>query len=101
MLKVQEIREIIKLIDESSINEFMYETNGTKVSIKKPDQSQNGQTDDMNANVTSHPTVAHIPTTEENTAEVKQEVSTETVQHVEDEADVGFEIVSPMVGTFY
>lgn len=35
MLKVQEIREIIKLVDQSSINEFTYETNGTKVSMKK------------------------------------------------------------------
>src|SRR5690625_688087 len=35
MLKVQEIREIIRLIDESSINEFTYESNGTKVKLKK------------------------------------------------------------------
>src|SRR5690625_6326194 len=35
MLKVQEIREIIKLIDESTINEFTYETNETKVVLKK------------------------------------------------------------------
>src|SRR5699024_11850480 len=37
MLKVQEIREIIKLIDESSINEFTYETNESTVIIKKPE----------------------------------------------------------------
>lgn len=31
MLKVQEIRELIKLIDESSITEFKYETDNAEV----------------------------------------------------------------------
>ena len=35
MLKVQEIREIIKLIDHSSIDEFIYEAEGTKVKFEK------------------------------------------------------------------
>ena len=39
MLKVQEIREIIKLIDQSSITEFNYESNGTVVSLKKGSQT--------------------------------------------------------------
>jgi acetyl-CoA carboxylase biotin carboxyl carrier protein len=36
MLKIQEIREMIKLIDQSSIEEFVYEHDGTKVHMKKP-----------------------------------------------------------------
>ncbi|MDO6448027.1 acetyl-CoA carboxylase biotin carboxyl carrier protein, partial [Oceanobacillus profundus] len=35
MLKVQELREIIKLIDQSSITEFTYEVEGASVSLKK------------------------------------------------------------------
>lgn len=35
MLKIQEIRELIKLIDQSSIEEFDFEQNGAKVSMKK------------------------------------------------------------------
>lgn len=35
MLKVQEIRELIKLIDESSITEFKYETDNAEVHLKK------------------------------------------------------------------
>src|SRR5699024_9912653 len=35
MLKVQEIRELIKLVDQSAIDEFTYETDGTTVSMKK------------------------------------------------------------------
>jgi acetyl-CoA carboxylase biotin carboxyl carrier protein len=36
MLKIQEIRELIRLIDQSSIEEFVYEQDGTKVHLKKP-----------------------------------------------------------------
>ena len=35
MLKIQEIREIIKLIDQSDIEEFSYEHEGSKVEIEK------------------------------------------------------------------
>ncbi|QHJ71455.1 acetyl-CoA carboxylase biotin carboxyl carrier protein [Planococcus halotolerans] len=34
-MKIQEIREIIKLVDGSSINEFTYEAEGTKIKLKK------------------------------------------------------------------
>ena len=29
-MKIQEIREIIKLVDQSSLDEFLYESEGTK-----------------------------------------------------------------------
>ncbi|WP_286884420.1 acetyl-CoA carboxylase biotin carboxyl carrier protein [Aneurinibacillus sp. UBA3580] len=35
MLKIHEIREIIKLVDQSAITEFKIEEEGTKISIKK------------------------------------------------------------------
>lgn len=35
MFKIQEIREIIKLVDSSSIDEFVYEVDGAKVKLKK------------------------------------------------------------------
>ena len=35
MLKVQEIRELIKAIDHSSIEEFTFEHEGSKIKIKK------------------------------------------------------------------
>jgi acetyl-CoA carboxylase biotin carboxyl carrier protein len=35
MLKVQEIRELIKLIDQSSIDEFEYEHEGASIKMKK------------------------------------------------------------------
>ena len=39
MLKIQEIREIIKLIDQSDIEEFAYEHEGSKVEMKKRSNS--------------------------------------------------------------
>jgi len=40
MLKIQEIREIIKLIDQSSIGSFSYETEGTKITLEKESGQQ-------------------------------------------------------------
>lgn len=35
MLKISEIKELIKLIDESTISNFLYEQDGVKVEIKR------------------------------------------------------------------
>ena len=40
MLKIQEIREIIKLIDQSSIEKFSYESEGAKIVLKKGNGQQ-------------------------------------------------------------
>ena len=40
MLKIQEIREIIKLIDQSSIEKFTYESDGAKLVLKKGSSTQ-------------------------------------------------------------
>jgi acetyl-CoA carboxylase biotin carboxyl carrier protein len=94
MLKVQEIREIIKLVDQSSINEFTYETNGTKVSMKK---------------LSDHVVVQSQPVVQvetETVARQPQQTKQETVEAVENPikesaVNFDFEITSPMVGTFY
>jgi len=102
MLKVQEIREIIKLIDQSSIDEFVYESEGTKVKLKK-----NGQ------QVSKEAVTPEVkPVTEQREVPVK-EVSvapTEEKSEVKLDAEVKesnlndsslHKISSPMVGTFY
>ena len=35
MLKISEVKELIKLIDDSTISNFLYEQDGVKVEIKK------------------------------------------------------------------
>ncbi|GGA68083.1 acetyl-CoA carboxylase biotin carboxyl carrier protein [Ornithinibacillus halotolerans] len=99
MLKVQEIREIIKLVDQSSINEFTYETNGTKVSMKKAAENVVVQSQPV---VQVEKEVTAVQPTQATAQPVQQEVK-ETVEPTAKESTVNFdhEITSPMVGTFY
>ncbi|UOQ93701.1 acetyl-CoA carboxylase biotin carboxyl carrier protein [Halobacillus shinanisalinarum] len=98
MLKVQEIRELIKLIDESHIDEFSYETNGTKVCMKK-----NGGQVITEMPIETKPAapqktqpIQEEPKQQEEVVEKKeQETATEQSSNYDQE------ITSPMVGTFY
>lgn len=102
MLKVQEIRELIKLIDESSIDEFTYESNGTTVSMKK----QGGevvQRPVVEAQPVAQPKPQSQPATQAPAVEetATQEAPKEEPKAQEAAKDYDHEIVSPMVGTFY
>jgi len=98
-LKIQEIREIIKLVDGSSINEFTYEAEGTKIKLKKT-----GAASDTAAApaapaapqapaAPAAPAAPQAPVSEDNGAE--QTAATESAN-----ANM-HKILSPMVGTFY
>ncbi|MBH0229831.1 acetyl-CoA carboxylase biotin carboxyl carrier protein [Halobacillus yeomjeoni] len=103
MLKVQEIHEIIKLIDESNIDEFCYEAGGTKFSMKK----NKGEV------VAAQPAQVQQPAPVQQPAAPQQQAQTEgneqaktTTESKETSAQQGGsdydqEITSPMVGTFY
>lgn len=104
MLKVQEIREIIKLIDESTISEFNYETDGTTISLKK------GNTDAVSVQQTipaqiEAPKAVTQPVSEATVAapQAPEEIvaETEAPEEVQGQVDYDYEITSPMVGTFY
>jgi acetyl-CoA carboxylase biotin carboxyl carrier protein len=102
MLKVQEIRELIKLVDQSSIDEFSYEYEGSKIKMKK-----HGAVKSVVENVqpaASAPAPQPAPVVQEAPkpepkmeAAAVQEVKQEEVQ---DTSNL-HKIVSPMVGTFY
>lgn len=102
MLKIEEIQEIIKLIDKSSINEFIYETNGTSVTVKKnPDE----YTIQQPAAITAPPVVQQIekpaePVIREQSPQAEP-VATESSASSDKKVDYDYEIVSPMVGTLY
>ncbi|GGB50914.1 acetyl-CoA carboxylase biotin carboxyl carrier protein [Fictibacillus barbaricus] len=101
MLKIQEIRELIKLIDKSSINEFKYENDGSKIVLKKNGGAAvSYQTEEAYAQpvVTQAPPVREqVPAVEavKESPEVKQETKAP-----EEDASL-HKVVSPMVGTFY
>lgn len=99
MFKVQELREIIKLVDGSSIDEFVYENDGAKLKLKK----SNGVVTEVVVPKNEVTPVAQqsapastpvVPKVEEPKVEEKA-----TPVNVEDSSL--HKITSPMVGTFY
>ncbi len=98
MLKIQEIRELIKLIDQSSIDEFSFENDGSKLKLKK----YNGL-----ATVVKQPTVAEKPVLTTSVVETQVQAETQKPLSLGDVTQTKTEdanlhkIVSPMVGTFY
>ncbi|MDC3415486.1 acetyl-CoA carboxylase biotin carboxyl carrier protein [Aquibacillus salsiterrae] len=98
MLKIEEIHELIKRIDESSIDEFTFESNGTKVSVKKNKQEA------TLASPVQVQAQAPVPTqVQEQPVTKPQETNNQVDENVNSEQQVNYdyEIVSPMVGTFY
>jgi acetyl-CoA carboxylase biotin carboxyl carrier protein len=103
VLKVQEIRELIKLVDQSSIEEFVYESEGSKIKMKK-----NGA---GTVAITQPQELVSVPATQ--SQKVVEQVAVQEVQAVqqiptqpvkeavqEDTSNL-HKITSPMVGTFY
>lgn len=98
MLKIQEIREIIKLIDQSSIEKFTFESEGSKISLKKGG---------------SGVSVAQVAPVVQEAAPVVEAVQApvvpapqSTVEAVPVETPIEEDsslqkVTSPMVGTFY
>jgi acetyl-CoA carboxylase biotin carboxyl carrier protein len=99
MFKMQEIREIIKLVDASSLDEFVYEAEGTKVKLKK----SNGVVTQVVApkeeaqTVVQQPVIKEVAPVEATPAPVQPAAPKVEVE----DAENLHKITSPMVGTFY
>ncbi|RSK27798.1 acetyl-CoA carboxylase biotin carboxyl carrier protein [Bacillus sp. HMF5848] len=106
MLKIQEIRELIRLVDQSNIEEFVFESDGTKVKMKKPGTGVSVQAvpsvtvAEPVAQSVSAP-VQPAPQAEAPKPPVKEEVKETGKEETVAEADNLHKITSPMVGTFY
>lgn len=96
MLKIQEIREIIKLVDQSSIHEFTFEHEGSKINMKK--QAQEVET--VVRNVVAAPVAepVHVQPVQTQAVEASNQ---ETVEAPKADTSNLHKITSPMVGTFY
>lgn len=103
VLKVQEIRELVRLIDKSTIDEFVYEVDGAKIKMKK------NEVKTVVANqVVEEPVVENAAVkTPAPTVQQEKPVEKAPEPKVEEkpvavEADETLhKITSPMVGTFY
>jgi acetyl-CoA carboxylase biotin carboxyl carrier protein len=98
MLKIQEIRELIKLVDQSSISDFEYENAGSKITMKKNEvvtQTGASTAPAVQAEPVQTPAAVQIQTP-------APQPQTEAPKVAEKEVDANLhKIVSPMVGTFY
>jgi acetyl-CoA carboxylase biotin carboxyl carrier protein len=98
MFKLSEIKELIKLIDQSSLQELEIENEGSRLLIRKPNKTESlivSAAPMQQSYAPMLPTAAHQPLapsleTIANTDNSKKE--TDSTLH---------KIVSPMVGTFY
>src|SRR5699024_4405422 len=97
MLKIQEIREIIRLIDESYISEFSYEHEGSQVTIKKEANTVQVTLTKPETEVEQNP-VKVISVFSDHQPSVKEE-KTAVEEAIKDENTS--EIDSPIVWTFY
>ncbi|KXH87482.1 acetyl-CoA carboxylase biotin carboxyl carrier protein [Sporosarcina sp. HYO08] len=100
MLKIQEIREIIKLIDQSSIEKFSFESEGTKIKLEK---NSGKQATAIIQETVAAPIVQRevVAAPQPQVQAVQEEVPVQApVETAANDASL-HKITSPMVGTFY
>ncbi|WP_432358652.1 acetyl-CoA carboxylase biotin carboxyl carrier protein [Sporosarcina sp. UB5] len=106
MLKIQEIREIIKLIDQSSIEKFTFESEGTKIKLEKANGAQQYP---VQVEQRKEENVQQVQPTVQETRKESAEQAPAEQENREQKADSStaendpslHKITSPMVGTFY
>ena len=94
MLKIEEIHELIKLIDDSTIDEFTYENEGAKIKLKKNKE--------VVQQVAAQAPVAPVQAAPAQQAPTAQApAQTEAPAQEATASENLHKITSPMVGTFY
>ncbi|AZV50974.1 acetyl-CoA carboxylase, biotin carboxyl carrier protein [Bacillus halotolerans] len=94
MLNIKEIHELIKTIDESSIDEFVYENEGVSLKLKKHEAG----TVQVMQQAPAAPVQAAAPQTAQPQA---QQAAPAPAQEAPKQDENLHQIKSPMVGTFY
>ena len=107
MLKIQEIREIIKLIDQSSIEKFTFESEGTKIKLEKAitrsQSSVQAEPQQKEEKVQQGVPAAENQNKEQSVQAPAEQESKEPAADSSTSANDPslHKITSPMVGTFY
>ncbi|KZE40142.1 acetyl-CoA carboxylase biotin carboxyl carrier protein subunit [Bhargavaea cecembensis] len=100
MLKIQEIREIIKLIDQTGIEEFKYKTEEGEIKLKKGGAVQVTETAPA-APVAAAPAPAPAAPAAQPAPVAKEEPKQQEAAPAASQDENLLEVKSPMVGTFY
>ena len=98
MFKLSEIKELIKLVDQTSVQELEIESEGTRLSIKKPGLPE---VVSVQAPQAYMPSPQPIPQAAQMHPAASQTALPEAEAVKEEAASSLHKIVSPMVGTFY
>ncbi|WP_332697969.1 acetyl-CoA carboxylase biotin carboxyl carrier protein [Halalkalibacter lacteus] len=98
MLKVQELKELIKALDQSNVDELKFEQDGTKLILKKHQEPT--QTIEKAA-VQEVPTPVLTPPVQVETPSVAAVANAGTKEKQSTSNANVHTITSPMVGTFY
>lgn len=95
-MKIHEIRELIKLVDQTTINEFEFESNGAIVKIKKGGQH-------TVVTQAAAPVIHHevVPAVSAPVATLERPAAAPALEAEKVEDSNLHKITSPMVGTFY
>ncbi|HEK9102378.1 acetyl-CoA carboxylase biotin carboxyl carrier protein [Bacillus pfraonensis] len=97
MFKIQEVRELIKLIDSSNIDEFEYKKDGTTIKMKK----RGNEVVSVQA-APAAKTALQTPAVELETTVAAAQVEAPKQEEKKTVQDENLhKITSPMVGTFY
>ncbi|WP_276734539.1 acetyl-CoA carboxylase biotin carboxyl carrier protein [Bacillus sp. (in: firmicutes)] len=91
MLNIKEIHELIKAIDESTIDEFVYENEGVSLKLKKHEAG----TVQVMQQAPAAPVQVQAPQA------VQQQAQAAPAQEAPKQDENLHKITSPMVGTFY
>ncbi|OCT12427.1 acetyl-CoA carboxylase, biotin carboxyl carrier protein [Paenibacillus pectinilyticus] len=97
MFKLSEIKELIKLVDQSSLQELEIENEGARLSIRKPNKTEPVY---VSAPV-QHSYAPIAQASYANTAPAALEAPVNANGQAKQEDSSLHKIVSPMVGTFY
>jgi acetyl-CoA carboxylase biotin carboxyl carrier protein len=103
VLKVQEIRELIKLVDQSSIDEFVYENDGSKIQMKKNTAATVTTVQQVPQAAVQVAPVTHaapVAAVEAAPVQVQAQEAIAAPSNKQETANL-HKITSPMVGTFY
>ncbi len=100
MFKLSEIKELIKLVDQTSVHELEIENEGTRLLIRKPGKTEvvNVQAAPITHTYTPAPPQA-LPVHQ--AAPVSETAAAPATAEARAAADNLHQILSPMVGTFY
>jgi acetyl-CoA carboxylase biotin carboxyl carrier protein len=101
MFKLSEIKELIKLIDQSSLQELEIQNEGAKLLIRKPNKTESVFVAAPAAHTYAPVAAAPAPTTLSQSADHGSSAAASSASlPVLDQSHL-HRIVSPMVGTFY